>query len=86
MRKNKNDEQDKATSLLPHLLDNNGYKVKICPTCKGWGKMSGVGWPEYNLFMETCMDCGGSGRIIKQIHIQQMRFNDLYNRIKEIDK
>ena len=76
-------EHGDVTCSLPHLLDNDGYKVEICPACKGWGQISGVGWPEYELFLETCKDCGGSGRVVQQTRISQMNFNEMYSSIKK---
>lgn len=76
-------EQDSVSCSLPHTLDNDGYKVEICQACKGWGKISGVGWPKYELFLETCKSCGGSGRIVRQTRARQLSFNELADGIKD---
>lgn len=86
MSGDKKSEQGDVACSLPHLLDNDGYKVEICTTCKGWGQISGIGWPERELFLETCKDCGGSGRVVRQTRIRQLNFNEMYSGTKKPDK
>ncbi len=59
---------------MVQLLIANGYKVELCDTCYGWGKIPFPDPFENKTTEEICTSCRGSGRKLAKMKVKLVPF------------